>query len=117
MYEIGLTDLAVERVYHTRFGAQEFTAVLRKGRHIIERNEVFIEPRSFGDQLALLKKDNSQTEIEMARLKSELKRETSRSEIEIARLKSELSKVLSSRSWALTRPLRKLSGYLGMGRP
>jgi SAM-dependent methyltransferase len=44
LYEIGLTDLAPERVYHTRFGTAEFTAALRKGQHTIERDKAFTEP-------------------------------------------------------------------------
>jgi hypothetical protein len=46
LYEVGLTDLAPERVYHTRFGTNEFTAVLRKGQHTVDRDRAFTEPLS-----------------------------------------------------------------------
>jgi SAM-dependent methyltransferase len=98
VYRIGLTDLAPERVYHTRFGTQEFTAVLRKGRHIVEQDKVFIKPVSLEDSVFRLKKEGFC------------------SEAEIERLKAELIRVYSSRSWALTGPLRKLANYVGMSR-
>ncbi|MDM0105029.1 hypothetical protein QTH97_08800 [Variovorax sp. J22R24] len=126
LYQIGLTDFAVERVYHTRFGTQEFTAVLRKGRHIIERDEAFIEAISIEDSISLLKKDNSHAEAQIAKLANaqshaeaqivKLMNEQSRAEAEIAKLRNDLTAVFSSRSWAVTRPLRKLADYLGVSR-
>jgi hypothetical protein len=41
LYEVGLADLAPERVYHTRFGTNEFTAVLRKWQHAFDRDKAF----------------------------------------------------------------------------
>lgn len=49
LYEVGLSDLAPERVYHTRFGTNEFTAVLRKGQHTVDREKAFTEPLSLED--------------------------------------------------------------------
>jgi hypothetical protein len=97
LYEIDLTDLAPERVYHTPFGTNEFTAVLRKGQQLIERDKAFIEPVSLEDSISVLKQKNSYFEAE------------------IARLRDELTRVHSSRSWALTEPFRRLENYLGMG--
>jgi SAM-dependent methyltransferase len=124
--EVGLTDLVVERVYHTRFGSQEFTAVLRKGEHAIEKDEAFIESTPLKEHISILKKGQSHSEIEIATLRNAysrseaevaiLKKENSHAESELSRLRSELAKVYSSRSWTATRLLRTIASHLGMSR-
>jgi len=124
--EVGLTDFVVERVYHTRSGTQEFTAVLRKGQHVIDKNEAFIEPMPLRDYVVLLKNRKSHSESELTNLRSEnsrseieivnLKKAQSNAETEISRLRSELNKVYSSRSWTMTRLLRTVASHLGMSR-
>jgi len=74
LYAVRLTDLAPERVYHTRFGTQEFTAALRKGRHRFSQDEAFIEPLSGEDYISLLKRTNLLFKNEIERLRDELAR-------------------------------------------
>ena len=126
LHEVGLTDFVIERVYHTRFGTQEFTAVLRKGQHVFDKDEVYVDPVPLEDSVSFLKKEKSRAEREIETLKNEiarveseaaiLKQENSRTDAEVARLKNDLGEVLSSRSWALTRPLRRFITYLGIHR-
>lgn len=129
LYEIGLTDFAIERVYHTRLGTQEFTAVLRKGWHPTGKEPTFIpqtssETRISGlkREIGNLKNEQSRTRGEIDSLKNEqarayeeieqLKGARSRAENEVADLRHHLTSLLSSRSWTVTRPLRKMADYL-----
>ena len=108
LYVAGLTDFAVERVYHTRHGSQEFTAVLRKGRHAIDSATAFVEATPVEALFSHLKNERVRTLDEIEKLEGD----HIRAKIEIERLKQDLNAVFASRSWAVTRPLRRISGFL-----
>ncbi|MBS0430492.1 MAG: hypothetical protein JSR41_24665 [Proteobacteria bacterium] len=126
LYEAGLTDLAVERVYHTRFRTQEFTAVLRKGLHPTAQESAFIPEASLHTRLQNiaaeissrtngLQASQARSQEEIARLKLELEQMRdvhARTSIENESLRHRVSGLLSSHSWQVTRPLRKISEYL-----
>ena len=122
LYEVGLIDFAVERIYHTRFGTQEFTAVLRKGWKPSTREKTFVEQTPSQERIIALQKArvDSAEEIEslkkfqtMARAEIEqLAGEKLKADREIEDLHFRLNSLLASHSWAVTRPLRRLADFL-----
>jgi len=130
LHDAELIDFSIERVYHTRFATQEFTAVLRKGKVDLSRSEVFVDQTSVKSVVAAIKSKNEGLQTEVETLKESLQAEVEalKKQIEdlsfqkssddqlIECLNGELKSIHASRSWAVTRPLRKLTAQLGMGR-
>ncbi|WP_143072474.1 hypothetical protein [Variovorax sp. OK212] len=119
LHEAGLIEFSVERVYHTRFATQEFTAVLRKGAIDLDRNEVFLDQIPVKSVVAAVKIENKglQTEIDLLKKQvEELRFQKNSGEKLVEHLNGELASIRASRSWAVTRPLRKLTAQFGMGR-
>lgn len=119
LHEAQLVDFSVERVYHTRFATQEFTAVLRKGAVDLDKNEVFLDQAPIKSIVAAVKVENEglQAEVDFLRKKiEELNSQKSSDEKLIEHLNDELKSIHASRSWAVTRPLRRLTAQFGMGR-
>lgn len=130
LHEAGFIDFSVERVYHTRFATQEFTAVLRKGRVDLDRSEVFVDQTPEKSVVAGIKSKSESLQAEIETLKENLQAEVEARDKQIEALNSqkiaddkliehlsgELRGIHASRSWAVTRPLRKLSAQFGAGR-
>ncbi|WP_418130556.1 hypothetical protein [Variovorax sp. 278MFTsu5.1] len=122
LYEVGLTDFAVERVYHTRFGTQEFTAVLRKGWESNTQEKTFIEQTSPQERIIALQKAKADSAEEIENLKKaqtmaraemeQLADDKSKAYREIEDLHFRLNSLLASHSWTVTRPLRRLADLL-----
>lgn len=115
LYRVGLIDLAPERVYHTRRGSQEFTAVLKKGKISPPQGETcFVRPDvADKNSITIIDYNNAIDGLESTRyIFNVVQEELKSAREELTGAKEELAQVYASRSWRVTGPLRRMTAVL-----